>query len=52
MMRRVTLVISGIKPLEAVEAAAKYGNKDPESLVRWLRDELDKIAAAAPDRTK
>ncbi len=44
-----TVIISGIKPLEAVEAAARLGNKDPENLIRWLREELDKIAAAAPE---
>lgn len=38
-----------IDAIEAVESAVKYGHKDPENLIRWLREELDKIAAAAPE---
>ena len=47
-----TVIINGITAQEAVDAAARLGNKDPESLVRWLREELDKIAAAAPEPAK
>lgn len=37
-----------ITALDAVRAAAKFGNRDPDKLLDWLRAELDKIAAAAP----
>lgn len=31
-----------------VEAAVQYGGKNPSEIIPWLRAELDKIAAAAP----
>ncbi|MFA4954103.1 MAG: hypothetical protein WC641_02230 [Patescibacteria group bacterium] len=43
--------LSLISALEAVQAAVKFGRKDPDGLLRWLREELDKIALAAPTST-
>lgn len=40
--------LSSVSALEAVQVAAKYGRKNPDGLIRWLREELDKIAVAAP----
>jgi hypothetical protein len=40
-----------ISALEAVQVAVKFGRKDPDGLIRWLREELDKIALAAPVST-
>ncbi|MBI5654397.1 hypothetical protein HZC53_01955 [Candidatus Uhrbacteria bacterium] len=34
---------------EAAKAALTLGRKQPGELVHWLREELDKIAAAAPE---
>lgn len=40
--------ISPIPEREAVYAAVQYGGKTPSEIMPWLRAELDKIAAAAP----
>lgn len=40
--------ISPIPEREAVYAAVQYGGKNPNEIMPWLRAELDKIAAAAP----
>ncbi|MFA5185074.1 MAG: hypothetical protein WC551_01155 [Patescibacteria group bacterium] len=42
-------ILDPIEPYTAVEAALKHGHKDPETFMPWLREELDKIAAAAPE---
>ncbi len=40
--------ISSITAHEAVTAAVENGRKKPSEIISWLRAELDKIAAAAP----
>lgn len=35
---------------EVIEAAVQYGGKNPSEIIPWLRAELDKIAAAAPEQ--
>lgn len=49
---RFQFAADDVEAVKAVEAAAKLGFCRPESLLRWIRFELDKIADAAPNRPK
>lgn len=44
--------VSKATALEVVQAVAGYRERDPETLLRWVYEELDKIAAAAPRPAK